>query len=240
MLITKVPLKVITLHNVSIFDQLKMEEYLLRDTTDNYCIINQGSPPSIVMGISGVIGDLVYEEKLEEAKIPLIKRFSGGGTVVIDENTLFITFICNSKETQVPCFPEPIFKFSEGIYKKVFCDLPFQLKQNDYIFNDKKFGGNAQYIKKDRWLHHTSFLWDYVPHLMNLLKHPSKTPEYREGRSHTDFICTLKPYFSSKEAFLNHFVSMLDSFFLLEQLEEAPQGFEPSRSSTHYIDLNLH
>ena len=83
MLITKVPLKVITLHNVSIFDQLKMEEYLLRDTTDNYCIINQGSPPSIVMGISGVVGDLVYEKKLEEAKIPLIKRFSGGGTVVV-------------------------------------------------------------------------------------------------------------------------------------------------------------
>lgn len=27
--------------------------------------------------------------------IPVLKRFSGGGTVIVDHNTVFTTFICN-------------------------------------------------------------------------------------------------------------------------------------------------
>lgn len=27
--------------------------------------------------------------------IPVLKRFSGGGTVIVDKNTVFTTFICN-------------------------------------------------------------------------------------------------------------------------------------------------
>ena len=50
----------------------------------------------------------------------------------------------------------------------------------DYVFGDRKFGGNAQAITRGRWLHHTSFLWDYQPQRMALLQHPSKTPEYRQ------------------------------------------------------------
>ena len=49
----------------------------------------------------------------------------------------------------------------------------------DYVFGDRKIGGNAQSITKSRWLHHTSFLWDYDPEDMKYLKHPPRTPKYR-------------------------------------------------------------
>lgn len=49
----------------------------------------------------------------------------------------------------------------------------------DYVFGERKFGGNAQAITKNRWLHHTSLLWDFADARMALLKHPSKVPEYR-------------------------------------------------------------
>ena len=52
----------------------------------------------------------------------------------------------------------------------------------DYAFGQRKFGGNAQAITKQRWLHHTSLLWDFDPARMQLLKHPSKIPEYRAVR----------------------------------------------------------
>ena len=51
---------------------------------------------------------------------------------------------------------------------------------SDYVFQQRKFGGNAQAITGKRWLHHTSFLWDYRPEAMALLQHPPKAPEYRE------------------------------------------------------------
>ena len=44
----------------------------------------------------------------------------------------------------------------------------------DYAFGQRKFGGNAQAITKNRWLHHTSLLWDFDPARMQLLKHPAK------------------------------------------------------------------
>ena len=50
---------------------------------------------------------------------------------------------------------------------------------SDYIFGDRKFGGNAQAITRQRWLHHTSFLWDFRDDRMALLQHPEKAPEYR-------------------------------------------------------------
>ena len=49
----------------------------------------------------------------------------------------------------------------------------------DYVFGDRKFGGNAQSITKNRWIHHTSFLWDYEVSNMAYLKHPARAPEYR-------------------------------------------------------------
>ena len=49
----------------------------------------------------------------------------------------------------------------------------------DYTYGEQKFGGNAQAITKQRWLHHTSFLWDFDDSNMALLKHPSRVPKYR-------------------------------------------------------------
>ena len=53
----------------------------------------------------------------------------------------------------------------------------------DYTFGQRKFGGNAQAITKQRWLHHTSLLWDFQPGNMALLKHPARVPNYRAVRA---------------------------------------------------------
>lgn len=36
--------------------------------------------------------------------IPVLKRFSGGGTVIVDKNTVFTTFICNVVLSSWPCY----------------------------------------------------------------------------------------------------------------------------------------
>lgn len=37
-----------------------------------------------------------------------------------------------------------------------------------------------QAITRSRWLHHTTFLWDFDDANMRLLKHPDRAPAYRE------------------------------------------------------------
>lgn len=199
------------LKNAPILTQLKVEEALLRVDKRNWCLINEGTNPAIVMGISGKKEELIDQQKLALNPIPVVKRFSGGGTVFVDANTLFITFIFNHSFLPIAPFPKNIMAWTSQFYEPFFHPFPFQLQDNDYVFNQQKFGGNAQSIIKDRWLHHTSFLWDYDLTNMDYLLLPKKIPNYRQGRNHSDFLCKLGAvgHWKSKANFMEKFVQYL-------------------------------
>ena len=82
-------IRLIHLKNIPIFQQLQLEEALLRVGSHNYCIINEGSSPAVVLGSSCKPALHVNEDLQKTHPIPVIKRFSGGGSVVVDEKTLF-------------------------------------------------------------------------------------------------------------------------------------------------------
>ncbi len=193
----------VELNNCFIQDQLHLEEKLLREEKDQYCLLNTGSAPAIVMGISGKAPLLIHEE---QNTLPILRRFSGGGTVVIDENTIFVTFICNKASHPFPAYPEPILRWAHSMLAPLTPGL--ELRENDFVIGEKKCGGNALYIKKDRWLLHTSFLWDFDPQKMSLLKYPPKTPIYRQGRSHEEFICRLSDHLPCRTTWLSHLRQM--------------------------------
>ncbi len=230
--------KIIYLKNVPIFEQLLLEERLLRQEKDNFCIFNTGSTRAIVMGISGNPNEWLNSEKIREKNIPVIRRFSGGGTVIVDENTLFVSFICNKDSFSFPPYPERIMQWSEGIYKESFGLNGFALRENDFVLDNLKCGGNAQYIIKDRWIQHTSFLWDFCPENMECLSHPPKMPSYREGRLHKDFLCTLQRHFPSKELFFNSIADRLqkDGAEAFSYRPSIPS--EEGRISSYYINLS--
>jgi len=220
-------LHVLHLKGMPILEQLRLEEALLRTDQRNFFLINEGSSPAIVMGISGQVEELVDISHARDKTIPIIKRFSGGGTVVVDENTLFTSFIAQ-KNFLLPfaCYPEPILRWSEDFYKIAF-DIPhFALRENDFVLGSKKCGGNAQYIQKERWLLHTSFLWDYCPDKMQLLLHPKKTPQYRDGRPHTDFLTNMSTLFSEKGTLVSQLKNALFARFSCKEiaLEEVTEA----------------
>jgi lipoate-protein ligase A len=226
----------IKLQNTPIFEQLQLEEALLRTDDRSFCIINQGSPPAIVMGISGKAEELV---DLEKNPFPLIRRFSGGGTVVVDENTLFITFILSKKDLPITPFPEPILRWSADLYTKAWQIPSFHLVENDYVIHDKKCGGNAQYLTKERWVHHTSFLWDFKPDYMNYLLMPQKRPSYRGDRAHSDFLCTLKPYKSSPNELIQDLEKELVKRFYIQEFDFSTWERKEHRQATQIIQPKL-
>ncbi len=201
------------LKNYPIYQQLQLEEALLRCDNRNFCILNEGASPAIVMGISGQVKQLVDPQKQAQQPLPIIQRFSGGGTVVVDEDTLFVSLICQKKET-----PEQLLRFGESIYQKAWEIPQFHLKENDYVIGERKCAGNAQYLRKERSLQHTTFLWDYKEEKMDYLLYPAKTPQYRKGRAHTDFMCRLSDYLPSKDHFFERLKAELASRFTLVEL----------------------
>jgi lipoate-protein ligase A len=198
---------------LSIYQQLLIEEWLIKHDMRNFCITSHGSQDTIVMGISGKIDELIDQDIAKKKNIPVVRRFSGGGTVVVDHSTLFVSFIMNKALFSFPAYPEKIMQWSEKIYAPVFSHQGFCLKENDYVIDSKKFGGNAQYIKKERWLHHTSFLWDYCSDKMQTLLIPKKMPSYRASRPHSDFLCKMKEILPSEKVFFSALRSSLEKEF---------------------------
>lgn len=203
------------LENINIYQQLQIEEALLRADEEDWCIVNMGSPLAIVVGISGKKEQLIDLDKTKKQEIPIIKRFSGGGTVVVDKDTIFVTFIRNS-EPHKTTFPEEIHRWIEKVYQDTFRINGFRFFQNDFVIFDHKCGGNAQYIRKGRWLYHSTFLWDFSQENMDLLLMPAKTPAYRLERPHHEFLCTLSPHFMNKNMLLNQFLENLHLRFSLK------------------------
>lgn len=181
----------------TLFEQLQLEEALLRADDRNWCIVRHGAPLSVVMGISGKVDELLNVEAIGDTSV--IRRFSGGGTVVVNQDTLFVTLIGN--HSLLPCapFPCPIMKWTASIYRPVLGQYNFALRENDYVLGERKCGGNAQSLIKGRFLHHTSFLWDFSDEQMGMLKMPARTPQYREGRGHSAFLCRLKEFLSDPD-----------------------------------------
>ena len=216
----KPPLHLIELTQVPIFQQLQWEEALLRVDRRNWCLLNRGSPPAIVLGISGVVDELVCSEKWKCRPIPVVRRFSGGGTVVVDHDTLFVTLICQSDLLPVPPFPRPLMEWSAELYRPLFPDKAlFQLQENDYAIGERKWGGNAQAIIKGRWLHHSSLLWKYDLAHMDYLLLPPKMPFYRQKRSHADFLCCLSDYWSDCDLFKMALMGEISRHFRLIHAE---------------------
>jgi len=211
-------MKFLHLKNFPIYEQLQIEEALLRCNQDNFCIINEGTSRAIVMGISGKAEDLIDLELASKDNIPIIKRFSGGGTVIVDENTLFITFVCQKELHPHLIYPSHILRWSEEFYRSSFSQDQFHLKENDFVIGNKKCGGNAHYLKKDRWLQHTSFLFDFEQKNMNYLLFPKKVPTYRQNRSHSEFLCKLRDFFPSKEEIVSKVKNELKQRYLLEEV----------------------
>ncbi len=226
---------ILTFEHLPIFDQLRMEEGLLRTSKENWVIINQGSPKAIVMGVSTKPEEVIHLERSHADNIPLIQRFSGGGTVIVDENTLFVTFIFQKEIHNFELYPTNILNWAGKLLKNSLNLPDFLVQESDFALHDKKIGGNAQYIKKDRFLHHTSFLWDFHHENMTYLLHPPKEPAYRKGRSHSEFLTKLATHLTKQE-FEDRLIFSLTEEYLTTLNKPLP-SFPEHRTTTTLLKL---
>ena len=239
------------LRNMPVLRMLQLEEALFRtDRKRSWLITNEWDGPrpeaaAIVLGISGKPEQMLHVDAVRRAGVPVIRRFSGGGTVVSDSDTLFASFIiAEGALPDVAPYPDPMLAWSAEVYGDALrrCGADgFELRANDYCVGDMKFGGNAQSISGKRWLHHTSLLWDYDRERMALLQNPAKQPEYRKRRGHEQFVRGLGAALPcDRAAFGRALVEAARQHFDLDEatLDEALPALEVEhRKITRLVDL---
>mmetsp|Transcript_19964 Transcript_19964/g.25916 ORF Transcript_19964/g.25916 Transcript_19964/m.25916 type:complete len:253 (-) Transcript_19964:969-1727(-) len=242
---------IVKANGIKIHDRIKLEEAVFRTKLPgSWCILGkcEEEDPTVVMGISGKAEAHLNTDLIKKDKIPVLRRFTGGGTVIVNKSTLYVSFIVDSESLlpKVKVHPREIMRWSEEFYHPVFdklcgMDSGFHLEDTDYVFGSRKFGGNAQGISGKRWIHHTSFLWDYNMNEMDYLSNPEKQPEYRKRRSHSEFLCCLKDKVkpnTQPEAFFTNVISQLEMHFDTRSYDlELAQDLQqlPHRKKTDWV-----
>lgn len=167
--------------------------------------------PCVVLGRVSSMDDILMENCRRD-HVEVLRRSSGGGTVVQGPGCLNFSFVLSKKHRprladlhrsyQEILFPIIHLLRGLGIFA-VFQPVS-DLALAD---NDKKFSGNAQKRGRDFILHHGTLLYQFDLSLIaRYLAFPKTVPDYRAGRSHADFVTNLNvPAAALKEAFCASF-----------------------------------
>jgi lipoate-protein ligase A len=150
---------------------------------------------AVVLGAAGRLDDDVHEDVCTRDRIPLARRSSGGGTVLLGSGCLLYSLILRFDRA-------PEFADLRASYREILGRLqralmpqavPITLEgSSDLAWQGRKFSGNAQQRKRTHLLHHGTLLHAFdLALIARYLKPPPRQPEYRQGRSHAEFLCNL-------------------------------------------------
>lgn len=151
-----------------------------------------GGSPTVVLGCGDKPEVALDIDECERRGIGWVKRVTGGGTVLQTPGVLNYSYTA-------PDFGRMdmrrLFEHGAGLVVRALAQLEVSAQQcgiSDVAVDDRKISGNAQARKWKAVLLHGTLLIDLDGKLMEaVLRHPHREPDYRNGRTHSDFIVTL-------------------------------------------------
>jgi lipoate-protein ligase A len=149
----------------------------------------------VVMGAGRKAAEDVLEEQAGADGVPLLRRRGGGGTVVLSPGQAVLALV-----TQVssPFRNREYFRVINGWVREALADLgvePARVEDrgiSDLAIGERKILGTSLYRRRLLLFYQGSLLVSNDLSLFDrYLRHPSRVPDYRGGRSHRDFCTTL-------------------------------------------------
>jgi lipoate-protein ligase A len=150
----------------------------------------------VVLGYGKPLEKEVFREQCAALGIPILRRCSGGGTVLQGPGCFNYTLV-------LPIESDPELETISGAN----CFIMQRIKEavikttrrsievrgfTDLVVNGRKFSGNAQRRKRRCLLFHGAFLLNLDLDLVTrTLRLPTQQPEYRAHRTHPEFLTNL-------------------------------------------------
>jgi len=150
----------------------------------------------VVVGYSNQIETEVNVAECRKRNIPILRRCSGGGTVLQGPGCLNYSLILNFEtEPKLQTIPGAncsiMRRNAQALTKLLNRDVDVR-GITDLAIGDLKFSGNAQRRKRRALIFHGTFLLTFNLELVSqLLRRPSKEPDYRVGREHKKFLTNI-------------------------------------------------
>jgi lipoate---protein ligase len=151
--------------------------------------------PLVVVGCSSHVDREVHEEACRRRGIPILRRISGGSTIVTGPGCLMYAVVlsyelrpalrsldaahCLVMETMAGAIAPLV----PGVSRRGICDL---------TYHDRKFSGNSLRCRRQHLLYHGTVLYDFALELIEeCLAMPPRVPDYRASRDHREFVTNL-------------------------------------------------
>lgn len=151
----------------------------------------------VVLGYSNRVATELHLPACRQDNIPILRRCSGGGTVVQLPGCLNYALV-------LPAPSESVTETNRWIMQRQRDAIAHALQQaglpgevtiegfTDLAWNGRKFSGNSQRRKRRYVLFHGSLLLGAdIACIARYLTMPSRQPAYRQNRSHEHFLCNL-------------------------------------------------
>jgi lipoate---protein ligase len=149
--------------------------------------------PVVVVGRSTSIADHVILDACRADDVQVVRRFSGGGTVVLGPG-------CLNYAVALPLVSRPELQNVQASFGTILGAIAAALGvtglsiegTTDLALEGRKVSGNAQRRGRRALLQHGTLLYDFDPALAaRYLREPGRQPAYRACRPHASFLGNL-------------------------------------------------
>lgn len=150
---------------------------------------------SVVVGYANRVATEVRLDNCQAAGVPVLRRISGGGTVVQMPGVLNYAVVRRTERPEVAGISATNAFVLDRVGRAVrqVIGKPVQRRgDTDLCLGALKFSGNSQRRLRRAILVHGSILFAAdLGRMDELLRHPSREPDYRGGRGHGEFVVNL-------------------------------------------------
>ena len=148
---------------------------------------------AVAIGKSEKLGEVVHTDAL--SGIEVVRRFTGGGSVVVGPASLCVTLITPHHAWRPRDIYHAFTRFQNTVavaLRRLGVDSYLE-PPSDLVVGGRKISGCAQSRKRQCTAVHSTILLDHDPAPMEtLLRIPPKIPAYRAGRAHGEFVTALR------------------------------------------------
>lgn len=149
----------------------------------------------VVLGAGGKLYEEVRVETCRADGVAILRRDSGGGTVVQGPGCLNFALVLDVR-TRPQC--SDVSGTNQFVLSRILSTFVLHWPEaqrkgiSDLALNNRKFCGTAQRRKRHHVLFHGAILYDFdLSRIDRYLTHPPKEPDYRRGRPHREFVINL-------------------------------------------------
>lgn len=138
----------------------------------------------------------VHLQRCQEEGVPVLRRRSGGGTVVLGPGQVVVALFLPVQDRGR--LDRHLDRISTWLLRAMHQTTGIEAHKagfSDFAVGDRKVAGSGMLWSRNVLYYSASILVDYPLHRIEaLLPHPPKEPDYRKGRPHPDFVANLSHY----------------------------------------------